>query len=191
MGLILRKGPERGRNMVGRALHDLRGPPDPNAVLGGAGVDLSEPLPLYRLALDQITDRDCLARAEHMGWRYLIESQGKAAFADVKEGADTPVRFASLSQNANAHRLIEATHLSEAAATGEDYEPRILDVPSLRTSALWLMSRDSIFIPFIDVKRLKGAPVQIEEDFLDDLIRRAARARTAGGGPAPQVQRGG
>lgn len=189
MALSLRKGPERGAGLVGRALRDLSGPADPDALLGGASIALSEPLPLYRLALDQITDRDDLVQAEQVGWRYLIESRGQAAFADLRETADEALRFASLSQNENAGRLIEAAHLCEVQAAGraEIYEPRILEIPSLNTSALWLLDGDgrSVFIPFIDMKRLKGGPVQVEDDFLDDVVRRAKQARTLHGEPSP------
>jgi hypothetical protein len=180
MGIVLKKGPDNGQSEIGKALSDLRGrDAGPEALLGGAAISLSAPLPVYRLGLDEIEAQASLSRAEHVGWRYLIEGSGQgAAFADVNETEGDP-RFASFSQNENADRLIAAANLAQEVAQGlpETYEARILDVPALYTSAIWLSGAEDIFIPYVDMRRLRGKAVQVEPTFLSNLVTRAQHAR--------------
>jgi hypothetical protein len=176
MGIVLKKGPQRGQSAVGKALSDLRGRAGPEALLGGAALNLSEPLPVYRLGLNQIETPECVTKAEHVGWRYLVEGAGGAAgFADVKDSGGESPTFASFSQNANAARLMEAANLAQQVAQSlpDEYEARILEVPALQTSAIWLAHDRHIFIPYVDMKRLRGEKVRVEPDFLDDLVNRA------------------
>jgi hypothetical protein len=180
MAIQLKRSPDEGRRVVGRALQDLWPDTDATSSLGGARTDMSEPLPLYQLRLDKITGLGSLADAEQVGWRYLIEKGGSAAFADVGQVSEGPVRFASLSRNSNAPRLMEAAHLAELVANkaGESYDIRILDVPALRTSAVWLAGSHDLFIPYIDSKRLRGQSIRVEDDFMDHLAEQAKRAKS-------------
>jgi hypothetical protein len=45
-----RKPPAEAQSIIGKALRDLWGRPDPHDVLGGA-INLSQPLPVYNLRL--------------------------------------------------------------------------------------------------------------------------------------------
>src|SRR2546425_1043475 len=111
MAIVLRqKAPQKGPEAIGRALRDLRGRSElATSALGGASINLSHPLPVYCLGLDQIVDLNCVKRAEHVGWRYLIDSAGgHVGFADLKGTDDAQPRFASFSQNQHAVRLRQA-----------------------------------------------------------------------------------
>jgi hypothetical protein len=190
-----RKPPAAGPLAIGRALNDLRGQPDRAELLGGARINLSQPLPVYRLGLDELQGPESLDKAQHVGWRYLVERPGggSAAYADVKETSGEEPRFASLSQNRNAARLSQAAHLAERVAKDlrDDCEARILDVPALYISTIWLTCTTPIFIPFIDGVRLAdpSTSVEVDSNFVVRLLERAQVARqqlnNAPRGPAP------
>ncbi len=147
--------------------------------LGGAAVNIAEPLPVYRLALDDIEGPDMLAKAKPVGWRYLLEEPGQVAYADLTDGSGGNQAFASLSRNRNAERLNEAAHLAEkVAANLPDVEARILDVPALHLSAVWLSGSVSAFIPYIDPETLGGdARVKVDESLVPRMTERAFTLR--------------
>lgn len=185
MAIVLRRqAPEQGPNAIRKALSDLRGRQDSRelaaSVLGGAAINLYQPLPVYRLGLDQIDGPDCVDRAEHVGWRYLIDSPGRnVGFADIRESGGESPRFSSFSQNQHAERLKQAAEVAQSVAQSlpDDYEARILEVPALYVSAVWLADQTHIYIPYIDMKRLHGEEVRVEENFIADLIAAAQAAR--------------
>ena len=79
-------GPALGPQIVGRAVNDLM--PERAAaasVAGGGAPQATQPLPRYIVKLDDLTDVNFLAKAEQIGWRYLIVGAGPAAVADVKQ----------------------------------------------------------------------------------------------------------
>ncbi len=154
------------------------------AMAGGAAINLSQPLPVYRLGLDDIDDEHCIDKAVEIGWRYLIEPAGGvggAGFADVRPAQGGEFKFTSLSQNANADRLLEAAHLAQQIGEGSaaEYEARILDVPAVYISAIWLAAPTPVFIPYIDPAHLgqPGAKVRVQPDFLKDLVLSVAQAK--------------
>jgi hypothetical protein len=180
-----RQPPATGPALVGKALIDLGAHPDlaGMATAGRAGVNLSQPLPVYRLGLSDIDDEHCLDKAVEVGWRYLIEPAGGggAGYADVRPAQGGDFKFASLSQNANADRLLEAAHLAQQVGDGSavEYEARILDVPAVYIAAIWLAAPTPVFIPYIDPAHLgqPGAVVKVQPDFLRDLVSAAVAAK--------------
>jgi hypothetical protein len=174
--------PKMGAIAISRALGDLRALPSSKMALGGAHLNLSQPLPLYRLGLDELIQPDALSRAVHVGWRYLMEGMagGGAGYADVKDIGGGSAKFSSLSRNRNADRLMEAAHLAQDVAKSlpNDCEARILDVPTLYTSAIWLTGPLPVFIPYISPKLVREeGPVRVEPTFLEELLQLAKRAR--------------
>jgi hypothetical protein len=181
-----RQPPATGPGLIGKALRDLGGHPDRAglAMAGGAAINLSQPLPVYRLGLDDIDDEHCIDKAVEIGWRYLIEPAGGvggAGFADVRQAQGGEFKFTSLSQNANADRLLEAAHLAQQIGEGPavEYEARILDVPAVYISAIWLAASTPVFIPYVDPANLAqpGAKVRVQPDFLKNLVLLAAQAK--------------
>lgn len=170
-----RQPPPSGRMTVVRALGDLV---PRNVALGGGAVDISRPLPVFRLGLDDLTEPDALDRAEFVAWRYLIEGAGLGAgMADVGEAPGGDTVFGSLARNEQADFLLEATHLAQSVADGtsQDCDVRLLQVPSLYATALWLTTEPPVFIPILDVDHpiRDVAQVKVEPDFLPRLVARA------------------
>ena len=170
-----RQPPPSGRMTVMRALGDLapRG-----GALGGGAADISKPLPVFRLGLDDLTEPDALDRAEFVAWRYLIEGGGAGpGMADVGEAPGGDAVFGSLARNEQADFLLQATHLAQSVADGtsQDCDVRLLQVPSLYATALWLTTEPPAFIPILDVEHpiRSVAQVKVEPEFLSRLIARA------------------
>ncbi len=172
---VLREPPAAGKATVRRALDDL----DPRrGTRGGSLTDISEPLPVFRLGFADLSEPDILDRAEFVAWRYLVEGDGSAtAMADVGEDKGGGPVFASLARNEQADFLLAAAHLaqSEADAAAQDCEIRILLVPALYASALWLTTAPPVFVPFLDVARpiRQASDVKVRPDFLSGLVARA------------------
>ncbi|ACA16253.1 hypothetical protein M446_1763 [Methylobacterium sp. 4-46] len=195
MSLILKPAPEHGRAIVARAVRDLWSADAGAGAAGGAALNLSEPIPLYRLGLDQVS-AEGVSGAEPVGWRYLLEAgSGSAAVADLGQRAGDEARFASLSRGDSARRLMDAAALAATIADGKPtpYEIRILDVPALHVSAIWLSGKPDIFIPYLDIKRLRGGDVEVDDDFVRRLDARAKSMRDAltGMAPRPAAESGG
>lgn len=173
------KAPPSGPAMIMRALGDLN---PPSERLGGARIDISAPIGLYRLGLDDIDSEISFDHAVFAGWRYILEGGGHGVgAADVVPIEGGQARFTSLARNEQADFLLQAAHLAEevAANLSGDCEARILVVPSLYVSTLWLTADPPVFIPFLDAARpiRKTEDVAVRPDFTTDLLARAATAR--------------
>ena len=170
---------EPGLQIVERAIKDLE--PQTES-LGGGFADISYPLAIYRLGLDDVVESDRLDHARFVGWRYLIEGGGqKTGTADVGQTDAGDLRFANLARNAQADLFLEATHLAQAIASSEkeDCEARLLIVPSLYVTAIWLTTSPPVFIPVLDASRpiREVADLDVRDDFLNDLFKRAQVAK--------------
>jgi hypothetical protein len=179
--------PARGTAVVGTALGDLQGSAQNDSLLGGGAVDLSQPLPLFQLWLSDIKNGFDFSAAHLVGWRYLIESTGSNdyAYADVQDSSSGEPKFAGLANNKNATRLMDAVRIAEQVAKSipSDCEARVLDVPALKFSALWLdCGQDSMFIPFIDRTLSGGGSVgpETSQQISKRLLVEADAVRAAG-----------
>lgn len=186
MTIATHQGPDGGLEVVARAVRDLM--PSPSAggeALGGAaGRAASRPLPVYHLGLEDIGPGAPLARARQVGWRYVVVDGRIAALADVRRTDGGELRFAGLSQGAIIRGFEAATRLAAerfGSAASDDYGARILEVPALYVSALWLVHADGdtardVFIPLIAASGLLAPQVYDTDTFVMNL-RGAASAR--------------
>ena len=169
---------EPGLQIVAQALRDLE--PQMES-LGGGLVDVSYPLAIYLLDLDDTAEPDGLDHARFVGWRYLIEGGGRnTGTADVGQTEAGDLRFANLARNEQADFLLEATHLAQMIASDRvDCEARVLIVPSLYVTAIWLTTSPPVFIPIIDAARpiRNGLDLKIRTGFLEELAQRARVAK--------------
>lgn len=163
-------GPADGRDVLLDALKYLMSSGDTG---GSVPVEISRPLPLYILNLaDLRNDPKPLTRANRVGWRYLVERGDISEFADLYCEDDGGVTFGSLSRGSVARQLEKAAECAYDVALGKDERTlRILEVPALSSSALWLAGNTDVFIPFRAREPLKS--VRPEPDFLRDLVRSA------------------
>lgn len=155
--------PADGPQEIDRALQDLSIIRRDDPFAGGARLDISAPLAVFRLDLPgiDIGFPEALAGATMIGWRYLLLGNGEAgvSYVDVSK-TEGRSKLTSIARNENAQALLAAAHIAETVAEpleGE-CELRVLEVPAAKMSALWIVHSEARFIPFIDGAH--GAPAK-------------------------------
>jgi hypothetical protein len=182
MTIVRAQGPTGGVSVVGQAVTQLmtRGPGTLTAAIGGAAVpQAAQPIQLFGLKLSDIIDDDFLKRAVPIGWRYLITNPGSIAVADVTESGSGAPRFGRLIRGTIAERLEQAADLADRqyAAAPLTFEARILEIPSLYVTALWLHGPREIFFPFLEDARKNTLAVQEDPSFTSRVLQAAALKR--------------
>jgi hypothetical protein len=178
------RGPVGGKDAVDRALNHLfPGGPSTDAPLGGGTAQklrTSQPIPVFRVDLGSIHDPRFLLAARPVGWRYLVDKNGPAAVADIRETSSGEVVFGRVTRGLPAKRLLRAAQQAEdiyADETAGGYALRILDIPALSMSALWLHAESSdqlpqkqeVFFPIMS-GQLRNEEVQEDSSFVKEVI---------------------
>ena len=142
---------------------------------------ISEPLPIYLVAVDDIDGPDFLAHAKLTGWRYFVTGGDADAVADIESNQLGKSQFSRLTKGRFATRLAAAANLAEKqfGSGPESFEPRILEIPGLYQVAIWLhgFPRDA-FVVAIDGARPQ-APIEIDDKFVDRIVALARAKRGA------------
>ncbi|MBY5721244.1 hypothetical protein HFO33_32605 [Rhizobium leguminosarum] len=180
MAILLRNdAPKDGHDTIAKAISDISDTPPSDELVGGGSLNLSEPMPVYLLGLSDIrTDPDPLAKAKLVAWRYILERPDAdlVAYADVKE-REAKTEFVSVSSSDIAMSLLEAAHIAQKVAQKlqGDVEIRVIEIPAVKLSAVWLADGSDVFIPYIDgVQNLKLKLKTIKRDrLLAELTDRA------------------
>lgn len=181
-------GPVGGREAVNRALNHLMAGtevPDTRAPIGGADHKrrTTQPIAVFRVDLDHIHDDGFLRDAHRIGWRYLVDQNGPAAVADVRERPDGVAAFSRMSHGAPAERLLHAAQVAAKSyghGVRDAYEVRILDIPSLYTSALWLHGPRDVFFPMASGVRDQGPEIREDPTFVKGVVDAARRSASSG-----------
>jgi hypothetical protein len=187
------QGPAAGTEILEAHLTHLlsRGPGRTTAQLGAAeggaqatakSMQASKPIRLYSLALGDIVDEDSLTHAQPIGWRYLIYGDGPVAVADLQQsGESEPPTFRRLTRGPIAERLNAATLYAARAydqAGSAALEPRMLEIPALYISALWLHGSDrDVYIPLMGGSPRAAPALQADEDFGKRVLALALQKR--------------
>lgn len=153
MAITLPPPPANALAILTNAISDLQGA-DPNRAIGGSRVRAApHPFPLYQLRLSGIRrGNDPLKSARQIGWRYLIEQGRSPSVADLYvTSGDDALEFGQLARGSPVERLVSRAHQADSLGGGRavpmpDYEARILDVPALQVSALWLEGASPLFL---------------------------------------------
>ena len=139
------------------------------------------PHPVFHVGLSDLTRDDALASARPTGWRFLLRQGAQVvASAETVTDRDGSERFALVNSGPYVASTVAALERAEGLPETRDrsYEPRLLQVPALHVTALWLHSdRDNdLVVP------LAPAPAGIETnraydaaEFLRILADRAAQ----------------
>jgi len=178
MTIKLPSGPVRGMEVVARAVNDLM--PDRMAALSAAGgaaaPQATQPIRRFLVKLSDLTDVHFLDKAIPIGWRYLVLGPDPVAIADVKEATAGAPSFDSLIQGPFANRLAEATEFAARRyeAGPNEYEVRVLEIPSIYLSALWLHGPRDIFIPLTAGDPKNPSPPYEDPAFILRAVRAAA-----------------
>ena len=179
MAITKLTGPLNGPAVIGQAMAHLmyRGP-DALRALGGAVPKASQPVRLFTIGFDDITSDRFLDSAVPVGWRYLIVDGGPIAVADVKESASGGTAFSSLIRGPIAEGLSEAADLASKKYDNDsgNYEVRVLEIPSLYISTLWLHGTREVFFPFLAGGGVSRTAVREDPHFIQHVLQ-AARVK--------------
>jgi len=167
MPIETRSAPAGVAQQLTTALEDIAPAPLGARTLEKSPMDISKPLPVYILGLQEAAGGGFPEGARMVGWRYLLAGPAVAtADINAKDQGGTAA-FNKLTHGANAERLNDALPVAEqkyGSSTG--YEARILDLPALNLGAVWLSAAQSnVFIPYLDESTLSGKPPSIDMDF--------------------------
>jgi hypothetical protein len=188
-------GPADARDTIAFALADLS-PLEPSSGLlrfESSPLRLAQPVRVFTVPLEEVTSSDFFRTATPVGWRYLVAGDGLldngVAAADVTETSGGGTAFASLFHGPVPERLTEASRVAEAefGARPEPYDVRILELPALYLSALWLVGPNDrhVFIPYLDGTGPEPPPIRVEPDFASRAVAVANERRRQGAGADP------
>jgi hypothetical protein len=175
------KNPETPEGL-GAAVHEtlaqLRIPP--GAVGDAAGLVAMSPTmdgtaPLYTLRLDRLVAGDGLAAATPTGWRTLVTGTAHGTVSADADASGAGMQVQQVSRGPAVAGLAEAVVAAQDAGAGDEvYELRMLQIPGISLTAVWLHSTegaDDLLVP------AAPAPAGLEPAQAlraDDLLTRIA-----------------
>jgi hypothetical protein len=185
MPLTRPQGPRGGTAVLGRVVpHLMSRGPDALLPIGGAPPPrAAQPIRVYTVKLSDLTDEKFFTRATPIGWRYLIDANGPVAVADLNEvgrGGGAPA-FGRLLRGRLAVDLSRAVDYAVQQFSNDpgQYELRILEMPAVYTTALWLHGPQDIFIPILERGETPTSlrPVREDRNFVSRVVQLAADKR--------------
>ena len=192
MGLTLPKPPDKGREIIRTALDGIvdhspttRG----MAAGGGEKLDLAAPHKIFFVGLRDAAERRILSAAVQTGWRYII-LRGDTPMAAAELGVDAAggggdpdedagLEFSQFNRGPYVISTVEGVESASKleAVLKDDYEVRLLKIPSLYIIALWLHGAaevDDLIIPLPPTRRGLKAFESYSEGQFADIIHEAA-----------------
>ncbi len=179
MTINTRRAPENCDQVLAEALRDLASSAEPTEALGGSAPEaaFTKPLPVFVVGLEDAASRNIRHVENPVSWRYLVIGSDSTVLADLDTSPlDEGIEFQRINEGQNASNLRAALEQADAlfSDTHETYEVRILEIPAIYTSAVWLSGANTdIFIPYLDDVRLAGGEPAVQQDFLDAVRKRA------------------
>lgn len=140
-------------------------------------LDVSTPHQVFAMGLDDITGGGGLDRAQPVGWRYLIESDGQViASAETMPAPDGTQQVAQFTEgpfvDATDKAVKTIRKLPRLEATG--FELRLLRIPALYLMALWLHSpTEDLLVPLQPSPIGKEGKAMAAAEFFSDLAEHA------------------
>ncbi|OLF51696.1 hypothetical protein [Pseudomonas chlororaphis] len=145
-------------------------------------LSLSQAFRGYTLSLEDLAQDKGLAQARAGDWHYLVFDAGVTiADAQLTEVAGK-VGFSALNHGALAASAVSALDLAEQAPRlqGKSYELRLLFIPALQVTAVWLHRLDEeVLIPIEPTPKTLAAHQLHSETTLLTLLAPAARTAKA------------
>ncbi|HSS22245.1 MAG TPA: hypothetical protein VLL54_19395 [Pyrinomonadaceae bacterium] len=155
MGLNVKEPPESALAIVSEALGNIMGgTTDGFEALtehADAELNISAPHPLYVVGLSDIAEGKLLAAAVLRGWRYIVlkgdETVGAVNLSFDDQGKN--LQFSHISHGPFAQSTVEGIRYAEGLpeVVSNEYELRLLDVPSVYVVSLWLHGKNDRLIP--------------------------------------------
>lgn len=150
-----------------------------------AKVNMVTTLPVYNLGLSDVTAKRGLSSAVQTGWRSLLGTDAEVyAASDVHTNATSSPVFAQINTGPFVKGLdqaLKSAH-SDAHFGIAKYEVRVLSIPALYVTALWLVdnSGKAMIVPVDPCPAYLKANTPItEQDFISAISTVAQQAEAA------------
>jgi hypothetical protein len=175
--------PPEGEDIIARTLYSRAGGGDPSlqpGILRPQSLLVSTPHPAYFCGASDVAAGRLLTAAVRTGWRYLLfDGSVPVAAAELHEAEGGELEFSNLETGDSIGLFVAAL---ERAAPMDDtraaYEIRLLRVPALFFSALWLAGEDHLLIPLVALHGLAAFETHGESEVLKGLQPAAQRLLT-------------
>lgn len=177
MSILIEKSPSEDIDALSRTLASLSDA-GPEMALGDVSFEISEPLPVHTLGAADAAS-GAVDKAPHTGWRYLIDEGDQISLAEMDVGqSGGGSTFNSTARGPIADSLYRCLgSLQEFDSLSEPLNLRILDVPSLYISAIWLAGATrSWYLPYLDEGVVGAGAVSSAEEFVAHLKDVAGRS---------------
>ena len=164
MAVVGQGEPAGGREIIGDALRRRLHRAQHLPALQGSP-QIGAPLPVYHLGRAEASLSNALLAARMIGWRYPIVGGGSPGLAYLREESGR-LAYAGLSHGPVPERLLDAADLASDnfGASVQKFEPRLIEIPSLRLCALWLCGPEgqNFYVVLEDGQRMGAGLLQIE-----------------------------
>ncbi len=144
MPLIPARPPKKCHEEASSAVRQLLIPPHSSGTMTAATAEeheLAAPHDVYTINADKVANGS-LKSARRIGWRYLVmQGERAVAAAEVQRPAGTgQPEFSHLNSGPFVEGSIDALSIAESLAevAADDFEVRLLKLPSVYVMALWL-----------------------------------------------------
>jgi hypothetical protein len=144
-----------------------------------------EQVPLYHPDWDNLANDGFIRNAGLSGMRCLAsgsfapDARGNVpGHVDVKYSADEGLRGVSLryakpdgvdNHDARLREVLAFAREWRSQQQSPFSEPRLIELPSLKCSALWLAGPRDVFIPVAEFHTKAGDPIAVDDKYLDKL----------------------
>lgn len=151
-------------------------------------LSLIGPLPVYVLDAHQVVrNKFVVNRSRPDSWRALVLS-GKEPVACVDLPPGNSSRTPAVRGSEAANALLKALKLAEyGEGSPNHYDVRIVQLPRLFVTALWLESQVSAFIPTRAGERERPPILALQRLDFVALVRNCLNTNSHAGGPVPRL----
>ncbi len=185
MSLRVPEPPDEGLEIISTTVGSLVSQPDTNtyAALSNVPTDKIEaaaPHQVYYVDVNYVAQGHLLEGALLSGWRYILLNKERALSAELDFNSETGgLEFSHINNGPFVEATIKGVRVAEGlkAVREADYELRLLEIPSLRVTALWLHADErDLLMPLPPVRPgIKPYEIYTEEELLTTLRDAAVR----------------
>lgn len=196
MALTVKTPPAEGSGIIREALGDLAsGPPTAFKALTASAdatsdLNIAAPHPFYFVGLTDVAEGRLLSGAVLKGWRYLVLKDDETiGTANLIISGDQTLQFSHISHGPFAKNTVEGISFAESLpeVINDDYELRLLDIPSLYVVSLWLHGSGDKLIPLPPTNSAlepykSYSEAELSAALREPALQRLESERTAGHG---------
>lgn len=183
MTLFVPEPPAEGLRIINEALGSLLSQPA-SLLSATTGLNLdalsaAAPHRCYFVRLESVAGGQILSEAELTGWRYIVLSDELpllAAELNINADEDVP-EFSNTNQGPHVEGTVEGVRIAESLdeVRRQDFELRLLEIPSLYVIALWLHGEENnLLIPLPPTNPVLTSFGIFTEEELLTVLREAA-----------------